>query len=341
MKFIQSFIISAILACVAFYTTALLFIDTPVKASYWVGELITIKKDLVKEYSGKNKIIIAGGSSTLFSIDTEYASKHLDMPVINFGLTAGIRLEKILKEVGSVIEQGDFLILPLEPTYWDCESKMNSVQVTDIIAWDHDAWTDMNYPEKLEFISLISPTLLGEMFVAQILKNLCPATLSDRLTTLDQALVLSKFRKRPVPTGFAYSAYNVNNYGDMLRTEGSKYKGPNDDVSKPLHVCNKTAIILTNFVDSMKKKGVKVLFANTPYSGSRTSLKTWESRELIFANELAPIGCLIDRREDLIFDRKYFFNTHLHLNPEGRSLRTDALIKAIRKNVFSATCDIH
>jgi hypothetical protein len=28
----------------------------------------------------------------------------------------------------------------------------------------------------------------------------------------------------------------------------------------------------------------------------------------------------------------------LHLNTEGRTLRTDAFIKAIRKNVLSGTC---
>ena len=338
MKFIQSFFVSSILACVTYYTAVFMLIDAPVPAEYWVGEMITIKKELVKEYAGKSKIIIAGGSSTLFGIDAEYASKSLDMPVINFGLHAGLRLERILQIVSSVVEHGDLLVLPLEPPYYDCNTQLNSGHVTNIIGWDHDAWKEMNYSEKLEFVSLVSPTLLGQMLVAEILKKLHPAVISDRLTSLDRSLVLSRFRARTVPSAFEYSAYNLNSHGDMQRTEGSKFKGQGYDVSSPSHVCDKTASNLISFVDRMKKRGVQVYFANTPYIASEVGLDTIRKGELSFRNEFVHIGCIIDNREDLIFDRKYFFNTDLHLNTEGRSLRTDAFIKAIRKNVLSGTC---
>jgi len=338
MKFIRSFFVSAILACVTYYTAVLILIDAPVPAEYWVGEMITIKKELVKKHAGKSKIIIAGGSSTLFGIDAEYASKSLDMPVLNFGLHAGLRLGRILQIVSSVVEHGDVLVLALEPPYYDCNTKLNSGHVTNIIGWDHDAWKEMNYSEKLEFVSLVSPTLLGQMLVAEILKKLHPAIISDRLTSLDRALVSSRFRARIAPLTFAYSAYNLNSHGDMQRTEGSKFKGQGYDVGSPAHVCDKTANSLISFVGRMKKKGVPVYFANIPYIASEVGLDTLRSGELNFRNEFAPIGCIIDNREDLIFDRKYFFNTDLHLNTEGRSLRTEAFIKAIRKNVLSGAC---
>ena len=338
MKFIQSFFVSAILACVTYYTAVLILIDAPVPAEYWVGEMITIKKELVKEYAGKNKIIIAGGSSTLFGIDAEYASKSLDMPVLNFGLHAGLRLGRILQIVSSVVEHGDVLVLALEPPYYDCNTKLNSGHVTNIIGWDHDAWKEMNYSEKLEFVSLVSPTLLGQMLVAEILKKLHPAIISDRLTSLDRALVSSRFRARIAPLTFAYSAYNLNSHGDMQRTEGSEFKGQGYDIGSPAHVCDKTANNLISFVDRMKKKGVPVYFANTPYIASEVGLDALGKGESNFRKEFAPIGCIIDRREDLIFDRKYFFNTDLHLNTEGRSLRTEAFIEAIRKNVLSGAC---
>ena len=338
MKYIQSFFVSAILACVTYYSAVLILIDAPVPAEYWVGEMITIKKELVKKHAGKSKIIIAGGSSTLFGIDAEYASKSLDMPVLNFGLHAGLRLERILQIVSSVIEQGDVLVLALEPPYYDCNTQLNSGHVTNIIGWDHDAWKKMNYSEKLEFVTLVSPTLLGQMLVAEILKKLHPAIISDRLTSLDSSLVLSRFRARTIPLAFEYSAYNLNSHGDMQRTEGSKFKGQGYDVGSPTHVCDKTANNLISFVDRMKKKGVLVYFANIPYIAAGVDPDSLRSGELNFRNEFAHIGCIIDNREDLIFDRKYFFNTDLHLNTEGRTLRTDAFIKAIRKNVLSGTC---
>ena len=46
-----------------------MLIDAPIAAEYWIAELITVKRELAKEYAGKNKIIVAGGSSTLFSVN--------------------------------------------------------------------------------------------------------------------------------------------------------------------------------------------------------------------------------------------------------------------------------
>lgn len=337
MKYIQSFFIASILACVTYYAFILILIDAPVPAEYWVAEMITIKKELVKNYAGKSKIIIAGGSSTLFGIDAEYASRALDMPVINFGLHAALRLEKILQEVGTVVERGDLLILPLEPPYY-YNTKLNSWHVTNIIGWDHAAWKEMSYPEKLEFVSLVSPKLFGQMFIAEILKKLYPAIISDRLRSFDNSLILAKFHARTISPVFEYSAYNLNSHGDMQRTEGSKFKGQGFDICKLNHVSDKTANILISFVDSMKKKGVRVYFSNTPYIASGVDKNEVRKSEISFQKDFLSIGCFIDKREDLVFDRKYFFNTKLHLNAEGRALRTDLFINSIRKNVLSGTC---
>jgi len=228
------------------------------------------------------------------------------------------------------------LILPLEPPYYS-NTKLNSWHVTNIIGWDHAAWKEMSYLEKLEFVSLVSPTLFGQMVFAEILKKLYPAIISDRLRSLDNYLILTKFHARTITPVFAYSAYNLNSHGDMQRTEGSKFKGQGFDICKPNHISDKTANILIGFVDSMKKKGVRVYFANTPYIASGVDKNKVRKSELSFQKDFLSIGCFIDKREDLVFARKYFFNDTLHLNAEGRAIRTDLLINAIRENVLSGT----
>jgi len=82
---------------------------------------------------------------------------------------------------------------------------------------------------------------------------------------------------------------------------------------------------------------VRVYFANVPYIASETNTFGVKQSESGFLEELVSVGCMIDRRQDLIFDRKYFFDTRLHLNAEGRRLRTNLIIKAIQNNVFSGT----
>ena len=48
-------------------------------------------------------------------------------------------------------------------------------------------------------------------------------------------------------------------------------------------------------------------------------------------NELAHIGIVIDKREELVFERRFFLDANLHLNEEGRKIRTALLVKAFKK----------
>ncbi len=338
MKFIQISFVSAIVTCLTYYVSVLILIDAPIPSEYWVGEMIVIKKELVKGNAGKRKIIVAGGSSTLFGIDAEFASKQLDMPVINFGLHAGLRLEKILQEISLVVERGDLLILPLEPTYYDCHEKPSGWQVENIIGWDHETWRKMNYAEKAEFVTLVSPKTFMKMISANIQRKFSPSSIKDRLSTLDNSLVLSKFHNRANPVAFEYSAYQLDSYGDMLKAEGARFKGAGQDVSKPNHICHNVANQLVDFVKIMKRKGVSVYFANTPFVASAVAIDEVKNSEAIFQKEFMTIGCFIDKRENLVFDRKFFFNTNLHLNIEGRAIRTALFINSIRNNVFPGKC---
>ena len=327
MKFIKAFFVTAFFSAVLYYSTILLCIDAPVKAEYWVAELITAKKELAGQFAGKKKIIVAGGSSTLFGISAEQASAQLNVPVLNFGMHAGMKLDKILQIVSPWAEHGDILVLPLEPGYYDCNDKPNSWQVTNIIGWDHDSWKQMSLLQKSEFITLISPSLAGEMVVAGFQRKFQPEQVANRLTTLDEPLVLAKFRARTDPGKLVYSAYNINNHGDLLNTEGLQYDGPGVAYGGPSHVCEKTASYLIHFVEIMKAKGVQVYFANVPYIASDGSIDAMRRGEWNFRNAMSRIGIVIDRRENLIFERKYFLDGLLHLTNGGRVLRTDLFVK--------------
>lgn len=338
MKFIQSFFISALIAYIGYCSVVIMLIDAPVPAEYWVGEMLIIKKELVKKYKGKNKIIIAGGSSTLFGIDAESASKQLGLPVVNFGLHAGLSAKKILKEVSAIVESGDVLILVFEPNYYECNEKLTAWQVNNTIGWDHNAWRDMSYLQKIDFVSSVSIATFTNMIQADFQSRYYPSEVSERLATLDRATVLARFRSRNIPASFRYSAYLLDDFGGMQRTEASKYFGIVLDIRKPAHICGSTKNHLIAFVNTMKKRGVRVYFANPPYIASETNIDRLQQSKLGFFSEFASVGCMIDSREDLIFDRKYFFDTPFHLNSEGRRLRTNLIVKAIYNNVLSGTC---
>jgi len=337
MQFLKSFFVSALIVCVAYFSILFSLIEAPVPAEYWVAEMISVKKELIRAQTGNNKIIIAGGSSTLFGIDAEYASAQLGIPVFNFGLHAGLRLEKILREVDTVVEHGDYLILALEPSFYRCYPRWTLWQMNNVVGWDHDAWREMSYFGKIEFAATVSPGLLGQMIIATAQKMLHSPEIGRRLDALDNDLILSKFRARIMSDDFQYSAYNLDAHGDLLGTKGSRIKVPENDLSKPDHICDEAAGQLARFVEKMRVRGVQVYFANIPLY-ARSGLDAMQKGESSFVRELTPIGCIIDKRENIIFDQKHFFNSVYHLNSEGRSIRTDLLIQAIRKNILSGSC---
>lgn len=57
------------------------------------------------------RIIFTGGSNLAFGLDSEKIEKHLGMPVVNMGLSAGLGLKFMLNEIAPVLENGDIVVL--------------------------------------------------------------------------------------------------------------------------------------------------------------------------------------------------------------------------------------
>lgn len=335
MNFIKAFFIAAAGAFLAYYGTILALIHAPVPAEYWVGEMITVKRELVKKYHGQLKIIVAGGSSTLFGVDTEAASRQLGLPVVNFGLHAGLTLEKILRVTGGVCERGDVVVLLLEPPYFDPHPQLTEWQITNLAAWDREGWRELSLWEKGKLLRQISPAMLKEMAATEYQRRRKPKRpqFSLRLAAVNPRKVLAKFNRRTTPAGFDYSAYHLNDFGDMQKAEGAEYSGPGWAFNEPAHVDAAAARALRGFIEQMRQKNVQVYFANTPYIATEGNLEVLRQTEQRFLAEFKAIGKVIDRREDAIFERDCFFNTNLHLNTKGRALRTERLLQAIRQNI--------
>jgi len=179
-KFLKGFFIGGTAAVFAYYSLILLMIGAPIPAEYWAGEMITVKKEMVRKLAGRQKIILAGGSSTLFGVNTEEASRQLHIPVVNFGLHAGLRLGEILWQVGSVVEPGDSLILLLEPPYFAPQPQLSSSQIENIIGWDREGWREMTLMEKGQLVCSVPGENAFFCSTALARRNICAILFSGR-----------------------------------------------------------------------------------------------------------------------------------------------------------------
>jgi hypothetical protein len=306
---------------------------TPIAAEYWVQELLTIKKDIAKKNSTTKKIVIASGSSTLFSIDTSYLSKELGLPVINYGLMGGMALESVLSETNSITRSHDKVILALEPDYYCREenSGFDEWLLRNAIAWNHDYWNALSLPERLFAIRTLGLRFPLEMLQARFDIYFRPNVMEPRLTALNPEAVLNRFSTGHVKADNLYSVYSMDPMGNIKNTNENSFTGEGPRADQSFKICKNTLSKLENFVSQQRSKNVAVYFIHTPYV-DRSDLDSTMINAVskTFADTLKPVAPVLDDIKDVVFDRALFLNSALHLNAIGRDARSKKLLPRLR-----------
>jgi len=333
MRYLTAFACSFLLALIGYISLIPVLGPTPVTAEYWVQELLVIKRDIVNKYANERKIIIASGSSTLFSIDAKLLSEQLGLPVINFGLMGGMPLERILEETDAASSRNDIVVLPLEPDYY-CREEIAGFEewvLRNALAWDRAYWSKLSFYEQLTAIRYLGFKFPLEMLIARFNTVFRPAITQPRLFALNEAAVLDRFAKPPPLADNIYSVYSMGPFGDIRNTTDSDYKGEPRRADQPIKICTQTLERLKAFNSQQKVKGVSVFFANTPYVAIDDLESTAvDQASKQFSSTLSTVAPVLDDRNMLIFNRELFLNSALHLNAKGRELRTIQLLSKLR-----------
>ena len=85
-------------------------LGVPTASSAWIKELTNRKQNAAAAIS-QPKIILLGGSATLFGLNASLIESELGLPVINGGLHAGIGMASILREGKKMIMPGDTVVI--------------------------------------------------------------------------------------------------------------------------------------------------------------------------------------------------------------------------------------
>jgi hypothetical protein len=321
---------ATVLVLVAAYLGIVLFLRAPVGAEYFVREMMAVKRDQAAAFASP-KIVFLGGSSTLLSIDAKAVARALELPAENFGLHASMRLEWLLAEADRMMKAGDALVLVLEHNYYDCDGGgWDDWQLRNALAWHRDDFDRLVLWRRIEIAltTAKTPSLALELISAEMAAITKPQTLAHRLEALaPPAEIVARYRSGRLRTqAFAYSAFNLDDSGDLLNNEGAFFVGRGDP-SRPRRICPAVADTLRGFVAAMRERRVRVLVAHVPYAVEPEAAIGWHDAETLFAADIAAIGAeLLEQRDELFLPARFFFDTSLHLNAAGRRIRTDRLI---------------
>ena len=109
-------------------------IGAPLHAEWWVHAMYQYK-DYLADSCTQKKIIIFGGSNSLFGINSEVIAEKTGLPVVNLSTHAGLDLDFILYKIQQHIHPGDIVVLPLEFEYYWRDGTISQWFSENMMAW--------------------------------------------------------------------------------------------------------------------------------------------------------------------------------------------------------------
>lgn len=293
------------------------FFLPPVYADTFVGELGE-KYDRLCSIDDP-KIVVIGGSSVAFGLDSAMMEEKLGMPVVNFGLYANLGTKLMMDLSKANINKGDIIVLAPEMNSQTLSLYFNSETAMQAL--------DGNMRMLFRVGSDNHESLLGASWKFA----------NDKLHYLVSG-------KRPANEG-AYKKENFNEYGDNV------YDRPYNVMTE-----NQNTITLdfrTNYEDSIdseyeqyiayvndyvkyaERRGATVYFSFSPMNAAAMSSNLHaEDIYAFYRNLCASLDCrVISNVNDYIMDEGYFFDSEFHLNNAGVVVRTVKLIDDIKREI--------
>ncbi len=287
----------------------------PVYANTFVGELGE-KYDRLCSID-EPKIVVIGGSSVAFGLDSKMMEEHLGMPVVNFGLYANLGTKLMMDLSRANINEGDIIILAPEMNDQTLSLYFNSETTAQAL--------DGNLKMLFNIDSDQYESLIGATWKFT----------SDKLSYIITGT-------RPENSG-AYMKENFNEYGDNM------YDRPYNTMTSIQNEINLD--FRTNYVDTInsdyeqyieyvnkyvafaRKRGAEVYFSFPPMSDAAIAPSNDKAFiNAFYKNLCSSLGCkVISSVEDYILDDGYFFDSEFHLNNAGVVVRTVRLIDDIKR----------
>ena len=248
------------------------------------------------------KIVVVGGSSVAFGLDSATIEEYMEMPVVNFGLYAALGTKLMLDLSKPGINEGDIVVLAPEldaQTMSMYFSSENTLRATD------------DDPSMLRYLpaeNLFS--VLGSLW----------KHVGEKLEYQRDGA--------PDPSG-VYNAKNFNEYGDLDydRPENVMplYYDPNKMIELNESILDDEFIdYLNDYIKYCERRGATVYFSYCPMNYMALAEGTTDESIAEFESLMRErINCrFISYADDYIMAPGYFYDTNFHLNNVGVRYRT-------------------
>ena len=285
------------------------FVSPPQYDNTFVGALDK-KLERLQSVEGE-KIVVIGGSSVAFGLDSALMEKYTGMPVVNFGLYAALGTKLMLDLSRSGIGEGDIVIVSPELDAQTWSLYFNSK--TTLQAFDGNL-TSLKYVDSEHAFSL-----------AGSIWNFAASKLQYQING-----------NKPDPDG-VYNSKNFNEYGDLVfeRNENvmfGYYELNNLIDPDPDIITDEFVDYMNDYIDYCKSKGATVYLSFAPMNELGVASGATYDDFYEFSDKVeARINCtLLSDITTCLYDPGYFYDTNYHLNDIGVKANTLRLASDLR-----------
>lgn len=258
----------------------------------------------------EDKVVVVGGSSVAFGLDSALMEEYVGMPVVNFGLYAAIGTKAMLDLSRPGIKEGDVVILAPELDRQTLSLYFSSENTLMALDGDYSMVRYIRGDNKL--------SLLGGAW-------------SHATKKLEYLLT-----EAPDPEGI-YNSDSFNAYGDVkdgLRAENVMplYYDENNIIELTSDILDPDfADYVNEYIDYCNSRGATVYFTFCPINEMALSDSTDTEALSAFTGALkSKIDCeFISVIDSYIMEAGYFYDTNYHLNDAGVIKRTKLLTEDI------------
>ncbi len=299
--------LSVLIILAPFATVFMIAVFTP---PVFDGSFVGVLDEKVERLDSieEEKIVVIGGSSVAFGVDSELLEKYTDMPVVNFGLYASLGTKLMLDLSRKSVNEGDVIIIAPEmdaqtlSLYFNADSTLEAmdgsfgllsrVKFDDIFKIIASSWDFSS--KKLDYLERGAPEITGVY----------------RADSFNEYLDIDYVRE-----------YNIM----------SAYYDKNLEINLSESIVSKDFIdYLNDYISFCRKRGAEVYFSFCPMNSLAVVNGDSESvREFQDFLEENIDATFISNIEDYILPPEYFYDTNFHVNDAGMLLHSANLTKDI------------
>ena len=273
--------------------------------SYYAA--LAMKRERLKT-AGSPKIVVIGGSSVAFGIDSKIAEKELGMPVVNFGLYAAIGLKPMLELSLGGIGKGDIVVIAPEYDAQMCSDFVGYESLLKAAESDAGIITSLGVGCASGFLSHLTSHIAAKRSLAG----------------------------SPPEAAGVYSLGAFDNYGDIVYERQSNIMDdgvsannlPTIDASI---VTDSFAEMINRYVKRANRRGATVYFGFAPVNRLAAE-KTETDAEGFVAALDSKLACkVIQSLDQHIMDPGYFYDSNYHMNDSGVIYNTVLLVDDLKR----------